>query len=291
MPKLPDRRSTTERVECTLLVPAYNEAGGIRRCLGAIAASPLPPGAVWSEWVVLDDTSSDGTATEAEEWARRHPELPLRVDRSAARRGKAVALEAARQVLAARAAEGLDVVMVVADADTRTTPGALAALIEPFVADASLGVAWGLSVPEGRLFAVRLSPLPSLAWRPDLINEDRPLAEFVRRAGVSHRSVPDATTRVTPARGRRDFYIQTYRLVATDAAVKAALGPAPAPHRDGSHRLATALAVARVAARNPAALPAYLSARVIAVLIHRLHPATFGDRWAVSESTKAVPPR
>ena len=326
MSKLADRTTASRGVECTLFIPTYNEAGGIRRCLEAIASSPLPHGAAWSEWVVLDDSPSDETAREVVRWGREHPEVPLRVDRSPARRGKAVALEAARAALAARAAErrdGIDVLMIGADADTRPTAGALTALIKPFLADASLGVAWGLSVPEGRrrrrraswfqmastaeltrrlgpdairaegrLFAVRLSALPSFTWRPDLINEDSQLAEFVRRAGVCHRSVPDAMTRVTPAEGWRDFYLQTYRLFATDAAIKAAWGPAPAAHGDGSHRMVTALAVARVSVSDPAGLPAYLSARAVAALMHRLSPAVFGDRWELSMSTKAaLPPK
>jgi hypothetical protein len=165
----------------------------------------------------------------------------------------------------------------------------------------------------GRFFAYRTGALVGFCWRADRIVDDLQLAAYARAAGLRTRSVLDARVSVTPARGYRDFYLQTYRsfealdeqsaadadagapavddtrpLVdhtrpATDDGAAAATGLAPPPA--GLRALAFALALRR----RPLDGVCYLNARAVAAAIHRLQPRRFTRDWSAPTSTKGSP--
>jgi len=99
-----------------------------------------------------------------------------------------------------------------------------------------------------------------------------------------------------PAAGFRDFYLQTYRTYASNAIVQRSGPSTPIEVRrpcvDESRptsreaRFVTLRAVGGAVRREPAGLPAYLMARVVAAVIHRARPAPFADAWEISASTK-----
>ena len=111
----------------SILVPALNEAVGIARCVGSLASSAYR-GEL--EVVVVDDGSSDATATVVEELGLERVRL-LRQ----ANAGKAAALNRA---LAASQHE----IIVTVDADTIFEPGTLSHLVQRF-RDPEVGVISG----------------------------------------------------------------------------------------------------------------------------------------------------
>jgi len=311
-------------VRCTLVVPCHNEARSIGACLDALDAAPLPTGARWQAWIVVDDASTDATGDEVRRWQRSHPEVQLDLQQHLARQGKAAALEAGRAELAKN---GDGQVMVVCDADGLVSLDALTLLVAPFVDDPVMAVTWGWSTPRGprrrrrasrfqavvseeqarrsppgacpafgRLFALRPGAMAGFAWQPGFVSDDIPLAEHVRRVGAPHRLVAQATIAVIPAAGLRDFYLQTYRSYASRAVVQRSGASAPIEAlrrcKDESRvasreaRLMTLRALVGAVRREPAGLPAYLLARVVAAVIHRARPAPFADAWEISASTK-----
>ena len=100
----------------TAVVPAYNEAVGIERCVRSVVASDYPQ----LEVIVVDDGSSDGTAEVVKSLA-----LPgVRVIRQP-NRGKAAALN--RGVMAAS-----HDILVMIDGDTVLEPKSVGRLVQPF---------------------------------------------------------------------------------------------------------------------------------------------------------------
>jgi hypothetical protein len=87
--------------------------------------------------------------------------------------------------------------------------------------------------------------------------------------------------RMAPAASWRDFYRQTYRARAARSTL-AAIGVI-APQVQERSRLA---AFARTAVADPLGACAYVIARIVAVALHRLRPATFRTTWEISPSTK-----
>ena len=59
----------------TVVVPCYNEAGHIIRCLDSIVGNGLPEDRL--EILVVDGASSDGTSVLVADYARRHPSVRL----------------------------------------------------------------------------------------------------------------------------------------------------------------------------------------------------------------------
>src|SRR6266567_7004582 len=213
---------------CRLVVPAYNEAARIVRCLESVRASYLPPGFEWEEWVVHDGDSTDGTAQMAESWVASRPLVPLRVERAARRSGKAAALGAYHAELIAQGLLGH--LVIVLDSDSAMAPGALDQLLRAFAQDPSLGVAWGVDQIDsqrvgrwasayqmeamavlahrlgtyaprayGRLFAYRVAALTGFCWQAGFIADDSQLAAFVRAQSVPARTVKEARVLATPA--------------------------------------------------------------------------------------------
>jgi len=64
-----------ENDRVAVVVPCRNEAQYLGGLLDALAAQTQPP----DEVVIVDDGATDGTAAVAEEWARLHPQLVVRV--------------------------------------------------------------------------------------------------------------------------------------------------------------------------------------------------------------------
>lgn len=303
-------------VQCTLVVPCHNEARSIAGCLDALRHAPLPIGAVWKEWVVIDDASSDDTSAQVRRWQHAHPEVDIDLREHRVRTGKAAGLEAIRAELAGRDS---DTVMIVCDADGVVGTDALSLLVAPFVEEKSMAVTWGWSTPRGprrrrlasrfqavvseeqarslpvfaspafgRLFAIRPRALPAFRWEPGFVSDDILLAEHVRAVGARRRLVPAATIAILPAAGFRDFYLQTYRTYASRAAVHSTgldIGSDNGRSQPEVLRV-TVSALMRAVRREPAGLPAYLVARLVAFMIHRVRPASFSDAWVISASTK-----
>ena len=71
-----EKSSKTSAVpSITVVIPLYNHAAFVGAALASVAAQTLQPGRV----VVVDDGSSDGSAEVARNFARAHPEVPLRL--------------------------------------------------------------------------------------------------------------------------------------------------------------------------------------------------------------------
>lgn len=299
---------------CHVLVPAHNEAGRIVACLDSLDASALPPSVTWGSWSVLDGNSDDATPGLVRRWAAAHPGRRVSLVPETARQGKAHALGAAHRRLVAR--EVRTDLVVVLDADTRVAPGALAALLTPFVQDGDLAVTYGVDLvgdcsagrwassfqmlvttelarrlgagsprAYGRFFAYRLGALADFSWSRDQL-DDVQLASFLTRRGLAVASVPGAGVVVTPARGWRDFYLQTYRYYeAAERERREQAESASRPPAGLGSRAAiwSALALTR---RHPAWAGAYLCARAYCVAAHRLRPAELGAIWQPARSTK-----
>ena len=299
---------------CVLLIPAHDEEARIAACLDSALRSPLPPGFVWRRWVVYDNASTDDTAGQAHAWARENGCPPLDVVRRTGNAGKCSALDEFHRDLI----DGgrLDDVVVVLDADVVVEPEAMAALVGPMT-DRSVSTVWGLGVPDrrtwghraaafqllvtaelargmgpaavraaGGFFAYRVGPLVEMRWRPELLYDDVQLAEFLRRRGLTVRSAWTARFLVTPARGYRDFYIQTYRYLAARRINEV---------DDIGHRTRlpwgkAAAALARAGRADPFGAVAYGLARLVAAAIHTARPLRFTDSWQQARSTKGPLP-
>ena len=107
---------------CSVIVPVYNGAGVIERCLNALAQQTIPPERF--EIIVADDGSSDDTAARTERWAQAHPGCAVTVTRQV-HAGPA----AARNRGAAAAQAEL---LLFTDADCEPVPGWMAALLAAF---------------------------------------------------------------------------------------------------------------------------------------------------------------
>ena len=66
-------------IACSVIVPVYNGAHLMDRCLDALAEQTLPPSQY--EIIVVDDGSTDGTAQQVRAWMERHPHLQARLVR------------------------------------------------------------------------------------------------------------------------------------------------------------------------------------------------------------------
>ena len=323
---MPESESGDRHLRCVLAIPAHNEQDALAECLDAVAAAPLPPGAIWEEWVLLDGGSTDNTVACWNAWGEDHPELTLRVQRSAERLGKAVELEQIRRLLVAR--RDSELVMVVCDADATVDVSAFLHLLEPFFEDPKMAVTWGIALPhgptngrrasrfqarlavavaerlgpdairaDGRLFAVRPSMLDGFSWRAELINDDTQLAGYVRTAGLPHRSVCQAVTYTVAARGWHDFYLQTYRYYAAE--LRLSMSGIYEPSETASNGVLAHLhdrscrvqisAFCREAVADPMGAVAYGVARCACVVLHRFSPAEFADAWPTAKTTKSWP--
>lgn len=299
----------TEAVNCFAIIPAYNEASSITRCLTSLNAATLPPGFLWREWWVVDDGSEDNTADSVRAWGISNPTVPLKLVGGQPRRGKIAVVNACHKELLSVATS--NDVAVFLDADIVVGGHSVGALLKEF-SDPRLAAVTGLSLPvrskfgslasafqlrlaanfarergpdairiEGRLFAYRIEALAEFQWVSGLVVEDTQLTSYLMTHRLPVRSVFDAVVWVTPAASYADFYKQTYR--AFQAA--AASGPLY-PRRLGEISPAARRALLRSIREDPLGAAAYCSARVVAAAIHLFKPTTFTDRFQASQSTK-----
>lgn len=110
-------------LRCSVVVPVYNGAGLIERCLDALAhQSGVQPDAY--EIIVVDDGSTDDTAAQVRGWIERHPQQVCRLVQQP-NGGPAVARNQGAQ-----AARGD--VLLFTDADCAPVPHWIRALLTPF---------------------------------------------------------------------------------------------------------------------------------------------------------------
>lgn len=127
-----------------LITAARNEANVIRQTLASVVAQTLPP----LRWVIVDDGSTDATASVVEEFAARYPFIelvrrPSRATRTFA--GKAHAVNAGLERVA-----GLAFTVVGnLDADVSFEPDYMAFVLAKFAQDPKLGVAGTPFTQEG----------------------------------------------------------------------------------------------------------------------------------------------
>jgi len=114
-----------EALTCSVIVPVYNGAQTIERCLNALAAQTVPP--YRYEIIVVDDGSVDDTAAVIRRWRTRHPALRLTLVQ------QANAGPAAARNHGARLAQAP--LLLFTDADCAPLPDWMEALHRAFAAD------------------------------------------------------------------------------------------------------------------------------------------------------------
>ena len=309
--------------QCTLVVPAFNEAARIGRCLTSVIESELPAGCSWREIVILDDASTDETVNEVKKWGSSGDHMSATVVSNAHRKGKAGSLGSFHRSMLAAGRNGE--LVVVCDADVIVLAGSMKSLLEPFVTDESVGVVWGSDIPDdcswgrwassfqmvaspalvrayrssapiafGWFFAYRVGSLQHFAWRSESGADDSQICEFVSRNGVAFRVVPTAAVGVTPAGNYRDFYLQTYRWFAAQGQFRAI--PESESTRIGNQLSRRVSGIVRrwyvfglSVTEHPMWAIAYVIARVVALVHHKIRPEIDSNQWRQSTSTKGVP--
>lgn len=242
-------------------------------------------------------------------WARENPSIPLQLVTAPARRGKIATVKSCHEGLVGQG--HLEDIIVFIDADVTIDSSALTALLGEFD-DADVVAATGLSLPnrrrlgcrgaafqidlaanfaqelgpnftriEGRLYAYRLGALADLHLEAGLIVEDTQITEFLIKHGLKVRSAFGAVINVTPAASYWDFYKQTYR-----GYQAAALAGPRFPSRTYVAAPFARRALLRTMRVDPVGAAAYIAARTVAALLHRIRPVTFTDQFLRSESTK-----
>ncbi|MCB0253768.1 MAG: glycosyltransferase [Anaerolineae bacterium] len=121
-PRTTHGQSAGVQIRCSVIVPVFNGARVIDRCLDALARQTIPPAQF--EIIIVDDGSTDRTAERVAEWAGQHPGIAVSVLRQS-QAGPASARN--RGALAARGP-----ILLFTDADCRPVPGWIAALLDGF---------------------------------------------------------------------------------------------------------------------------------------------------------------
>jgi glycosyltransferase involved in cell wall biosynthesis len=132
IPAVDERAPAAARVDLAVVIPAFNEEGGIGPTIGRVREA-LARTTCSFEIVVVDDGSTDGTGLQAQQWADRVIRLPQN-------RGYGAALKAG---ILASAGE----LVVIIDADGTYPAGAIPLLLER-AADADMVV--GARAPSDR---------------------------------------------------------------------------------------------------------------------------------------------
>jgi len=110
----------------SILVPAYNEERTIVSILELLFQTQLPDN-MNKEVIVVNDCSTDKTPALLDDFASRHPELPLRILHCPRNQGKGAAI---RQAIALASLDYL----VVQDADLEYDPAEFKVLLAPLMA-------------------------------------------------------------------------------------------------------------------------------------------------------------
>lgn len=121
----------------TVVVPVYNRAHLIRRCLDSIYAQTYRPLCV----IVVDNASTDSTVLEVEEWASSHREKDFSVIQlSESRRGAAFARQTGLQHASTEK-------IMFFDSDDKMRPDAVASIMRAWAEDPEAdAVAWPLVI-------------------------------------------------------------------------------------------------------------------------------------------------
>lgn len=299
-------------MKCTLLICSFNESNRIIRCLDSIIDAEMPDGFCWDQIVVLAGASNDGTSEVVTQWASAHLAISLQVVTSESRNGKAYDLGLAHSQLINR--HPTDHVVLVIDADVKVAhKGSLTALLEPLIDSDAPCIVWGVDLPDdksygrwasafqmelctklaktlgsdvprayGRFFAYRLDGLRDFTWKGGEIVDDIQISKFAEENDLKVQSAWNAIVFVTPAKGFRDFYLQTYRYYRAESI-----------SHSGHSRITRVLkliihldAVLSVFGDDPMGAMAYLFARVVAAIVHRMSRIEFTDDWIPPLSTK-----
>ena len=125
----------------SIVIPTYNEAGLIREKLDNIYEQSYPREKI--EVVIMDSGSSDGTAEIAEEWARAHRDINLRIIREPLRRGKAYALNEALKHVSGE-------IIVITDADSKWVNRDALERVVAYMSDPGIGALSCVKIPEKR---------------------------------------------------------------------------------------------------------------------------------------------
>ena len=307
-------------LECTLVIPTYNEASRIGTVLSSALSSALPPTCEWRRWVVLDDASSDATVQVINQWMNSNEGPPIDVLISEERQGKAPNLARFHSSLLSNSCN--EELVVICDADVKILRESFMELLTPFADDDKLGVSWGVDVPDscsfghwaasfqklaagravlaaglsapqayGRFFAYRVGTLSAFNWVGGLVTDDNQLRWYLERSGVPCLLNPNAIVEVTLAGNWWDFYLQTHRYYAAEARVtdqeSAIDGPmAKTSNSEYQHDRARWKAFVATAMRHPLMAASYVIARAVALYYHKCQPARFEDKWQPPSSTK-----
>lgn len=130
MPIMRDSAPSQETLFCSVVVPVYNGARTIVRCLDALAAQTVAPECY--EVIVVDDGSTDGTAELVENWRARHPYIKLTLRRQA-NGGPAAARNHGAEVAQSP-------LLLFTDADCAPVPEWIALITAPFQSAEVIGV-------------------------------------------------------------------------------------------------------------------------------------------------------
>jgi 2-polyprenyl-3-methyl-5-hydroxy-6-metoxy-1,4-benzoquinol methylase len=109
----------------SVLIPLYNEEEFIRELLARVVAAPLPDG-LDREIVIVDDGSTDGSIEAAESFIATCSDVPIRIIRHDANRGKGAAIRTAIQAAAGRYS-------IIQDADLEYDPREYPRLLGPLL--------------------------------------------------------------------------------------------------------------------------------------------------------------
>lgn len=125
--EIPDPRAArsyaaSNAIRCSVIVPVFNGARVVGRCLDALARQTISPEEF--EIIIVDDGSTDGTTERVAEWAGQQPGIAVSVLRQV-HAGPASARN--RGALAARGP-----LLLFTDADCRPVSGWMAALLAAF---------------------------------------------------------------------------------------------------------------------------------------------------------------
>jgi biofilm PGA synthesis N-glycosyltransferase PgaC len=148
-----------------VVTPARNEEANLRRLGGAIAAQTLAP----AEWIVVDDNSTDATATVLASLAAAHPWVRS-LARPAADAGERLSDGRRRArdldgfLIGARSLAAPVDVIVKVDADVSFRPDFFECLVGGFARDPLLGIASGTCYEQEDGAWVRRTKAASTVW-------------------------------------------------------------------------------------------------------------------------------
>jgi GT2 family glycosyltransferase len=187
----------TQLPPVAIVVPIYNAAASVRRCLAALARwTPA-----WAQWILVDDASSDPAI--AEVLAGYAPRSNVRIERHGANRGYTTAVNTG--IAAAGAAD-----VVLLNSDTEVGPRWLESLRLAAHGDARIGTVTAVSDNAGAFSVPELEQYCPIPPRWSLVEAQRAVLQqaglrlpelptgngfcmFVKRALIERVGVMDAT--------------------------------------------------------------------------------------------------